>query len=129
MPTIKQTVRFTVEPKKVFNAFLSSKEHSAFTGAKASIKPAKGSRFTAWDGYIWGKNTSIVPNKKIVQEWTCSDFPEGHMSTITLTLSPVKGGTKLEFVHNDVPKENMASIKQGWYDNYWDLMKKYFAQK
>jgi activator of HSP90 ATPase len=129
MRTINQTYRFPVEPKRVFAAFLNSKEHSDFTGAKASIRPAKGARFTAWDGYIKGKNLTIVPYKKIVQEWTCADFPDGHMSKITLLLSPVKTGTKLEFTHEGVPPENYASIKQGWIDNYWKLMREYFLQQ
>jgi uncharacterized protein YndB with AHSA1/START domain len=36
--------------KRVFEAWLDSREHGAFTGGKAQIQAKVGGRFTAWDG-------------------------------------------------------------------------------
>jgi activator of HSP90 ATPase len=55
---------------------MDPKKHSEFTGSKATGKPRVGSKFTAWDGYITGKNLKLVRGKKIVQEWKTTDWRE-----------------------------------------------------
>ena len=66
--TIRQKVLIPASPKRVYDAMLSAKQHSAFTGAKATCNPKVGGRFTAWDGYISGKILELKPGKRIVQE-------------------------------------------------------------
>ena len=54
------SITLPVDAKTLYKAFLSSKQHSAFTGAEAKIHNRKGSSFTAWDGYISGKNIEFT---------------------------------------------------------------------
>jgi len=60
-------------PEEVYRAFVSSKEHTEFTGSEAKCSAKVGGRFTAWDKYISGKNLELVQGKKIVQEWKTSE--------------------------------------------------------
>ena len=53
--TIKQKVVISASPKEVYEAYVDPKKHSEFTGSKATGKPVIGGKFTAWDGYIFGK--------------------------------------------------------------------------
>ena len=72
--TIKQTIFIAgVKPQDVYSAFLDSKKHSALTGSKATTSDKVGGRFTAWDGYIFGKNVKLVAGKKIVQQWQTTE--------------------------------------------------------
>jgi activator of HSP90 ATPase len=126
--TIKQTAKFKVSPKEVYEALMDSKTHSRFTGGKAVISPKVGGKFTAYDGYCWGENLELVEGKKIVQSWTASDWPEGHMSKVTFALAKDGKGTKLTFTQTNVPDEFAKDIAQGWKDYYWVPMKEMFEK-
>ncbi len=69
-------------PEDVYNAILSSKEHTEFTGSQASCSGRVGEKFTAWDGYISGKNIELHRNSEIVQEWKTTEWPEGYPPSI-----------------------------------------------
>ncbi len=67
-----------VSPKQVYEAYVDPKKHSEFTDSKATGKPVVGGKFTAWDGYISGKFLELESGKRVVQDWTSTDFPEGY---------------------------------------------------
>ena len=126
---IRQTVTFSVSPKEIYEALMDSKKHAAFTGAAARISPQVGGTISAWDGYIEGKNLELVLNKKIVQEWRASDWPEGEASTATFEITKSGTGSKLVFTQTKVPEKHVQSIKQGWKDHYWKPMKEFFGEQ
>tara|TARA_X000000950_G_C13694516_1_gene569507 strand:+ start:80 stop:313 length:234 start_codon:yes stop_codon:yes gene_type:complete len=57
---------FKVKPTFIYNAWLDSKLHSQMTGGEAQCSTDVSSPFTAWDGYITGKNVELIENKKII---------------------------------------------------------------
>jgi len=72
------------------------KEHTNFTGSSAKINPKVGGKFTAWDGYITGKTIELDLNKRILQNWRTTDFPEETPdSKVELIFVNVDKGTKL----------------------------------
>jgi len=128
--TITQKVVIPASPEEVYDAFVDPKKHSAFTGAEATGEPKVGAEITAWDGYITGKNLELEKGKRIVQEWSTSEWPEGYPpSRLELTFRKVKDGTELTMVHSEVPAEQAEDYRQGWIDSYWDLLKAYFQKK
>jgi activator of HSP90 ATPase len=129
LSTIKQEVVVPASPDEVFEAFVNAEKHSAFTGSKATGNPKVGSKFTAWDGYISGKNLELDKGKRIVQEWTTSDWPQGYPpSRLELTFKKVKEGTQILMVHSGVPADQSDDIRQGWTDFYWNPLKEYFKK-
>lgn len=127
--TITQKVIIPASPEEVYEAFIDAKKHSAFTGSKATCDPRVGGEFTAWDGYIWGKNLELEKGKRILQEWTTSEWPEGYPpSKLELTFTKVKGDTEIKMVHSKVPEEQAEEYRQGWIDNYWEPLKNYFKK-
>ena len=60
---IKQTVFIPATPVQVYVAYINAKKHSDFTGGKATCDPKVGGKFTAWDGYIIGKNLELIQGK------------------------------------------------------------------
>ena len=128
--TMTQKVVIPALPEEVYDAFIDPKKHAAFTGAEATCDPKVGGEFTAWDGYITGKNLELEKGKRLVQEWSTSEWPEGYPpSRLELTFCKVKDGTELTMVHSGVPGEQAEEYRQGWIDNYWDLLKDYFGKK
>ena len=128
--TIEQTVFFKAAPEEVYDALLDPKKHAAFTGSPATTSAKVGATFTAWEGYITGKNLELVKGKKIVQEWKTTEWPDGYpVSRLEFTLAAKKGGTELKIVHSKVPAEQVASYTSGWNSAYWGPLKEYLADR
>jgi uncharacterized protein YdhG (YjbR/CyaY superfamily)/uncharacterized protein YndB with AHSA1/START domain len=128
--TIEQAVFFEATPEEVYDALLDPKKHSQFTGSPAATNSKKGATFTAWEGYITGKNLELVKGKRIVQDWRTTEFPDYYpFSRLELTLKAKKGGTELKMVHSKVPADQVAEYTGGWKSAYWDPLKDYFAQR
>ncbi len=124
--TIRQTVTFDAPPHAVFESLLDSKKHAAFTGSKARISRKVGGKVSAWDGYIEGRNLRIEKDKVIVQSWRTTDFQEEDPdSQVMFHLSRKGSGTRLLFVHRNVPDRLAEEFRQGWIDNYWVPLKAY----
>jgi len=127
--TIRQKTLIPTTPDEVYEAFLDAKKHSAFTGSKATCDPKVGGKFSAWDGYISGKNLELEKGKRIVQEWVTTEWPEGYPpSRLELTFRKTPKGTEISMAHSGVPTEQAADVKQGWVDFYWKPLKEYFSK-
>jgi len=126
--TFHQTATFPATPLEVYTALMTSRGHAAFTGAAARISPKVGGTFTAWDGYIHGKNLELVRGKRIVQAWRPSEesWPADYYSTVTFVLEPTRGGTRLRFTHAGVPTEHAGHLADGWKKSYWTPLRTYF---
>ena len=127
--TIRQQVLVSASPIEVYEAFIDAKKHSEFTGSKATCDPRVGGEFTAWDGYISGKNLQLEKGKRLIQEWVTTEWPEGFApSRLELTFTKKRGGTEISMVHSRVPAEQADSIAEGWNDFYWKPLEKYFKK-
>ncbi len=125
--TIRQTVSIPAKPAEVYDAFLNAKKHAAFTGSRATCDARVGGKFTAWDGYIWGKILELDKDRKIVQEWQTTEWPENAgPSVVEFRFDETEEGTNLTMVHSRVPAEQAEDYRQGWIDCYWDPLKDYF---
>ena len=128
--TIRQTKLIPAKPAEVYDAFMKAKMHAAFTGAKATSNPKVGGRFTAWDGYITGKNLKLKEGKLIVQQWKTTEWPEGYSpSILNLSFKPKKGGTQVTMVQSNVPASQARNYRQGWVEAYWDPLRRYFQKR
>jgi activator of HSP90 ATPase len=114
-------------PKQVYAAWLSGKSHAAMTGGgRAAASTKVGGRFTAWDGYIAGKNLRLEPQRRIVQSWRTTEFKQIDAdSEIDVQLEAVGKRTKITLRHSNVP-EGHSGYKTGWQTCYFDPMKAYF---
>jgi len=117
-------------PRAVYDAWLDGAAHAAMTGGKAAqASPVPGARFTAWGGYISGQNLELEPGRRIVQSWRTTRFtPADPDSCIDVTLEPEAGGTRLTLRHSNVPDGHESYRDGGWQENYFALMKRYFAK-
>lgn len=121
---------FGVKQKSLYEAWLDSDKHSAFTGSKAVIDKRVGGRFTAWDGYISGTTISAEPFGRIVQTWRTTEFPaDAPDSEIEVLFEEVREGTKLTLIHTNIPDGQGEAYRKGWIEFYFTPMTKYFSKK
>ena len=98
------------------------------TGSPAKADGRAGGDFTAWDGYIWGTFLELEKNRRILQSWRTSEFPEEtDDSRVEVLLEDANRGTKLTLIHTDIPVGQADEYKQGWEDFYFKPMKEYFG--
>jgi len=128
--TIKQTALFDATPLQVYEAYVDPRKHAAFTGQSATGTAKIGGRFTAGDGYISGKYLALEKGKRILHEWTTTEWPEGYPSSILeLTLKAKGKKTELTMVHSKVPEEQVDYYAEGWKEYYWKPLQEYLAKK
>lgn len=116
---------------QLYKMWLSSKYHTEFTGGAARINAKAGARFTAWDGYINGKNLELIPGKFIKQTWRTAEFDlDQPYSVLELFFEEKeKGKTRLRLHHYNLTKADVMKYKKGWKEFYFAPMKIYFTTK
>jgi activator of HSP90 ATPase len=114
--------------ERIYEAWLSSEGHSRMTGGQAEVQAGIGGAFKAWDGYIWGKTLELEQNRRIVQAWRTSEFPEDSPdSRVEILLEERADGTKITLTHTNIPPGQAEDYKQGWEDFYFTPMRAYFS--
>jgi len=125
---IHQELDFKVAPKHIYEALLDSKQFTDFSGGrKAEIHREAGGAFNIFAGVIEGRNIELVPNHRIVQAWRVTYWPEGIYSIARFELTEQSPGTRIIFDHTGFPQKAAETLASGWYENYWDLLRKYLV--
>ena len=125
--TIQVSSFIPAPPMAVYTAWLSSEEHTAFTGSEAECEDKVGGKFTAWDDYICGTNKELVEGRLIVQAWRTTEFPKSSPdSIVTVHFDPDKDGTHVTILHTEIPEGQGLDYQGGWFEFYLDPLAKYF---
>jgi activator of HSP90 ATPase len=126
--TIHQEIDFNASPERIYEALLDAKRFAALSGKPATIDRNVGGAFSLFGGHIIGRNLEFVPNQRIVQAWRVVTWPEGAYSIARFELTRHGSGTKVEFDHVGFPEGLHDHLADGWQQNYWSLLQKYFQQ-
>lgn len=84
--TIKQVVLFKASPEALYDLLMSSKKHAGFTKHKAKMSSSIGGSFSAYNGYITGKNMTLEPGKKSCRAGAAATGPKGIIRVSLLSL-------------------------------------------
>ena len=127
--SFKVSTVLSVPRERLYKAWLSSRQHSAFTGGKARIQAKVGGRFTAWDGYITGATVALEPFRRIVQSWRTTEFPpDSPDSRLEVLFDDVKTGTRITLIHSQIPQGQSEQYKAGWPEYYFAPMREYYSR-
>ena len=120
------TTHIKATAKQIYKSWLSTQRHTKMTVGVAFVSDKVGQTFTAWEGYIIGRNIELKPYNKIVQSWRTSNFEDNEGdSQIEISLSEQEEETTLTLKHTNVP-ESGVHYKKGWEENYFEPMRLYF---
>lgn len=129
-------MEFTIEttlpasPQEIYEAWLDSAQHSKMTGGEALITKIEGEEFSAWDGYISGKNLELTQDEYIKQSWWTTEFSEGQgHSIVEIHLQEDHNGHTLLKLHHSQLSDNDLKYKKGWEEHYFEPMLTYFSEK
>jgi uncharacterized protein YndB with AHSA1/START domain len=127
MTTIKQTYHIKAPIEEVWRALVDPQHIEAWGGGPAEMDDKVGTKFKLWGGDVYGKNTEVVPLNRLVQEWYSGNWPEPSIATFELSVED--GGTRVEFLHENVPEAEAEDIEQGWKDYYLGPLKDHLENK
>jgi uncharacterized protein YndB with AHSA1/START domain len=132
---------FKASRKRVYEALTDAKQFDKVvmlsdamkSGMPPGASPTQISReaggaFTAFGGYVTGRQIELVPNERIVQAWRAGSWNEGDYSIAKFQLVEQGAGTKIVFDHTGFPKGEAEHLVEGWKTNYWAPMEKFLAQ-
>lgn len=127
---IKMVTVLPAAPEVIYAAWLSAEGHSEMTGGAAAIDDVVGNVFSAWDGYISGKNEELEPGSLICQSWRTTEFPDDAPDSL-LEVEFLKDdrGCKLILKHINIPDGDGEKYRTGWEEHYFKPMKEYFQQQ
>ena len=126
--SIHQEVTFKAKISEVYQAYMESGKHTAFThNGPAKISKKVGGAFSAHGGHISGINLELVENKLIVQAWRAKSWPKGIFSIVSFKFSKAGSGTKLVLDHTGIPDGQSEHLAGGWQKMYWDRLNEYFS--
>ena len=125
--TLHQIVTLRASPRQVYDMIMDSKKHGSLSGRPAKISRRVGGGFTAWGKHISGVNLALKPGKKIVQAWRATGWWPDHYSIVIFDLTPVRGGTRLDFTQIGIPPHRYSGHYRGWIEAYWTPMKEVLA--
>ena len=117
---------FPATAETIFSAWLDSKKHTDMTGGQAAVTDQVGEIFTAWDGYISGKNLELQSPGRILQSWRTTEFDESDPDSILeIQFLQDQDSTRVVIVHSELPEHGLQ-YQQGWIEAYFTPMKDYF---
>jgi activator of HSP90 ATPase len=107
-------------PDQLYDMYLDSAAHAAFTGGPVVIEPRPGTPFRAFDGQISGTMLHCEPKRLIVQTWRSINFSDADTdSVLVLSFWPEEGGGRIELVQVNVADRDFAGVSHGWEKYYW----------
>ncbi|MEP7143562.1 MAG: SRPBCC domain-containing protein [Ferruginibacter sp.] len=125
MKDFKKYYMIPALPGEVYLALTLPATIQLWTGEEAEMSTVPGSEFSLWEGSIVGKNLAFEEGKKIVQQWYFGEQEAG--SIVTIKLHPHKQGTSAELLHTNIPNEAYEEMVEGWNDNYFGLLIRFYS--
>ena len=119
---------FKCTGQELYNALTQKEMLQVFSGGEVKMeKAAKGENFEMIGGAVQGQFLEVVPFTKIVQKWRLKSWPEGHFSTVEITIKQGKEDTTLELNCSNVPEKELENTKNGWRRYYFESIKRVFG--
>lgn len=137
---IHQHVTFDAPPSRVYDALtdagqfnrvvqLGAAARSMSIGSKpVEIDARPGGAFSAFGGYITGRQLELIRDQRIVQAWRVGSWDPGAYSIASFELSAQGSGSALEFHHTGFPQGDAEHLLTGWNGNYWEPLAKFLAE-
>jgi activator of HSP90 ATPase len=124
---LHQEIPIQAKPQRIYQVLLDSKQFAQFTGLGAEIDARAGGAFSMFGGLIVGRNIELVTGQRIVQAWRPANWDPGVYSIVKFELKEHGSGAIVVLDHTGFPEGDFAHLDPGWYERYWEPLKKYLA--
>jgi uncharacterized protein YndB with AHSA1/START domain len=112
------TIDIEAPPEIVFDHLVTAEGLLAWMGQHAEIEATPGGIFAIdIDGNpIRGEYVTVEPPNLVVVTWGLlgNDHLPAGSSRVEFTLTPIATGTRLDFLHADLPADQVPPHESGW---------------
>lgn len=124
MKTIKQIYHIKAPIDEVWKGLTDPNYIDEWGGGPVKMNDKVGTKFEFWGGDIYGTNTEVDPQKKLVQDWYGGEWPKP--SKVTFLLKRVSDNkTQLNLLHENLPDDQADNFDDGWKQYFLGPMKEY----
>lgn len=116
MKVLRQTYKIKAPLSKVWEAFVDPKIIEKWGGGPAKMNEKEGFEFSLWGGDINGKNTKVVKEKILKQDWNGGHWEKP--SELEFKLSEKDGVTTVDLTQSGIPEAEFDHIADGWKRYY-----------
>jgi uncharacterized protein YndB with AHSA1/START domain len=120
--TLNLEYRIDAPLSDVWRALTDPKVIDKWGGGPVKMSAKAGAEFSLWGGDIHGKNTKVVPEKLLVQDWMSGKWDE--YSKLEFKLSFKDGITTVTLTQAGIPESEFDDVKGGWDSYYMGEIKK-----
>jgi len=124
---LHQEIDIKASPQRIYGAIMDSKQFASFTGLPAEISSEAGGVFSIFGGLIVGRNLELVPQQRIVQAWRPSSWETGVYSLVKFVLKDQGPKTMVLLDHTGFPEGTFRHLNSGWYEHYWEPLRKFLS--
>jgi activator of HSP90 ATPase len=114
-------------PGRVYDLLADAEALSALSGKSGAAARSAGGEFTAFDGYVTGRQVELVPGERIVQAWRFPVWEPGVYSIVRFTLVPANSGTMLAIDQDGEPADWHDHVCANWPTFYLNPLVKHFT--
>ena len=121
MKSFKLSYLIKAPIRVVWDALVNPKIIEKWGGGPVKMSDKVNQKFSLWGGDIWGKNTKVISNRLLVQDWYGGKWEKP--SKVTFKLTEKGGATLLNLSHENLPEEGWKDFYDGWKDYYLGPLK------
>ena len=80
-----------------------------------------------YNGTVFGRVTSFVPNSQLSLKWRMKGWTEQHFSKVEISIKEAGDVTKLTLTQSEIPSSDFERTVSGWKENYWKPINSVFG--
>lgn len=127
MNRIEQSYLIAAPLEEVWSALTDPTVIKEWSGATATYAAQPDMEYSLWDGSIAGRILEVEPKKRLYKTWKPDTWTRDD-SVVTFFLTPVKGGTRVDLVHENVQESDFEGTSEGWNQYYLGAIQRMFER-
>lgn len=118
MPEYATSIDIQASPENVFDFLVTAEGLTAWMGQHATLDPREGGVFEVdiAGSPVRGRYLEVDRPWRVIVSWGfagSAELPPG-ASRVSLTLSRIDSGTRVDLLHSDLPEVDVAGHEHGW---------------
>jgi len=123
MKSIRKSYRISAPIERVWKAFFDLDDINNWGDGPAKMDEVVGSKFSLWNGDIYGTNKEIKKHERLVQDWYAGKWKGASKAAFSFKkISPQE--TQVDLIHTGIPESEYEEINKGWDQYYLGEIKK-----
>ena len=128
MNRIEQTYLISAPVEEVWRALTDPAMIAEWSGSSAIYSAEPEMDYALWDCTISGRILHVHPHERIQKTWKPNNWERAD-SVVTIMLTPIEGGTRIDLIHENVEETDFEGTREGWDIYYLGAIKRMYEDR